>query len=187
MRELVKNRSACFSRIANFIVITLLLFSCNLLDKEKNTDHNGREMKKNWREVEALKYVDGEFSAYSRDSGIKKAFLEYLDPNGILLRPGNYPLEGADAFDNLSQIDDKEAEISWQVMDGDVAESGDIGYTYGVYTVKNKVTNDTLQQGTYAMVWKKQKNGNWRLVLDSGSPGLGPKKDSAETGQPDKE
>ena len=170
------------------LTLSSFIVSCNFFKKKGEDDFSFREeIKKNWREVEALKDIDREFSAYSRDSGIKKAFLEYLDQNGILLRPDNYPLEGADAFDNLSQIDDSKAEISWQVSGGDVAKSGDLGYTYGIYTVLDKQSKDALQQGTYSMVWKKQKNGNWRLVLGSGSPGLGPKKDTAEPGQPVKE
>jgi ketosteroid isomerase-like protein len=50
--------------------------------------------------------------------------------------------------------------------------SGDLGYTYELFTVTAK---DTTMQGTYVSIWKKQKDGNWKFVLDTGNPGGGKK------------
>ena len=166
--------------VACFLTGSLFIYSCSHFQKNEE-DAGEPAVKKNWKQVEELKNIDREFSTYSRDSGLKKAFLEYLDENGVLLRPDHHPLEGADAFDFLSQIDDNNIEITWDVKNADVAEAGDMGYTYGIYTIVNKKAKDTLQQGTYGMVWKKQKDGNWKIVMDSGSSGLGKKKDTLES------
>ena len=37
---------------------------------------------------------------------MKKAFIEYIDNEGILLRPDHPPIIGADAIDFLSQVND---------------------------------------------------------------------------------
>jgi hypothetical protein len=33
-----------------------------------------------------------------------------------------------------------------------------------------------VRKGTYVSIWKKDENGNWKWVLDTGNPGLEPKK-----------
>lgn len=158
---------------------SIFIFSCNYFGKKEVDSLEQTGIKKNWKEIETLKNVDREFSVYCRDSGMKKAFLEFLDDNGVLLRPHHYPMEGADALDFLSQFDDRDIEINWEPKDGDISSSGDLGYTYGIYSVINKKEKDTTQ-GTYVMVWKKQKSGNWKLVMDSGNNGVTEKKDTLE-------
>jgi ketosteroid isomerase-like protein len=32
---------------------------------------------------------------------------------------------------------------------------------------------DTIIYGTYISIWKKQSDGNWKFVLDSGNEGVG--------------
>jgi hypothetical protein len=45
-----------------------------------------------------------------------------------------------------------------------------LGYTYGNYQLKM----DTLiEKGTYVSIWKKDENGHWKYVLDSGNQGTG--------------
>lgn len=169
-------------RVICLICITGLV-SCNFLAKHQE-DAEETSVKKNWKEIEELKNIDRECAAFSRDSGIRKAFLEYLDENGVLIRPNHYPLVGADALQLMNDIDDSRAEITWNAMDGDVSSSGDMGFTYGVFTVYDKQAKDTIQEGTYSMFWRKNKKGEWKIMVDSGSSGLGAKKDSTEQEPP---
>ncbi|MCC6256746.1 MAG: nuclear transport factor 2 family protein [Chitinophagaceae bacterium] len=115
--------------------------------------------------------VDRSFSKVCLEKGMKQAFLEYIDSNGILLRPGHMPIIGAEAVDYLIQQDDSNFSISWRPSAADIAASGDLGYTYGVYVVK-PADRDTAIYGTYINIWKKQRDGNWKFVLDSGNPGI---------------
>lgn len=156
------------------------LFFCSCSGNHKEENESKPVVVKDWEKVEELMNVDREFSAYCRDSGMRKAFFEYLDEEGVLLRPNHPPLSGAEAFSFLSAINDKVVEISWKVQNGDIARSGDLGYTYGIYTIIDKQDKDTIQRGTYGMVWKKQPKGDWKLVMDTGSTGLGENADSVE-------
>ena len=113
--------------------------------------------------------TDADFSDMSRQLGMRKAFLQYMAKEGILLRPDNPPIIGADAIDYLSQVNDSGYVLTWKPLNGDIAKSGELGYTYGVYEL---ALQDTIIKGTYVNVWHKQPNGEWKFVIDSGNQGL---------------
>lgn len=119
--------------------------------------------------VNEVLQADKEFSDMSKHIGIKKAYLEYMSDEGVLLRPGFLPITGAFAVDYLSTLADEDYELSWEPKGGMIAESGDLGFTYGVYSLK---TRDTIYQGTYTNIWKKKENGPWRYVLNTSNAGI---------------
>lgn len=144
-------------------LIFLMLFSCQ--EKEKNANGNTAD-RLNMLET------DRAFSQYSEDKGMKNAFIEYIDSNGVLLRPNELPIVGADAIDYLIQLNDSNYVLTWQPKTGVVAKSGELGYTYGIYTLIPS-QKDTVLYGTYVSIWKKQSDGNWKFVLDAGNEGIG--------------
>ncbi|HXS57839.1 MAG TPA: DUF4440 domain-containing protein [Hanamia sp.] len=119
--------------------------------------------------AEEMMQADRAFSDMSRQVGMKKAFLQYIDNEGVLLRPGHPPIVGAEAIDYLSQVNDSAYTLTWKPSKGEIASSGDLGFTYGVYELKTK---DTVLNGTYVSIWKKQTDGDWKFVLDSGNEGI---------------
>jgi ketosteroid isomerase-like protein len=142
------------------VFASMFIFSCN-------QDNTTRE--KNYSAEEVLQ-ADRAFSDMSRQVGMKKAFLEYIDNEGVLLRPNHLPVTGAEAIDFLSQVNDSSYKLSWTPMKGEIARSGELGFTYGIYEL---ATKDTVIKGTYVSIWKKQNNGAWKFVLDSGNEGIG--------------
>jgi ketosteroid isomerase-like protein len=114
--------------------------------------------------------ADIAFSDMSRQVGMKKAFLQYINNEGVLLRPDHLPLEGADAIDYISALRDTGYTLSWKPLKAEMAKSGELGYTYGIYELK---LPDTVFRGTYVNIWKKQSDGEWKFVLNSSNPGLG--------------
>ncbi|MEI2748187.1 MAG: DUF4440 domain-containing protein [Ferruginibacter sp.] len=118
-----------------------------------------------------LMAADKEFSSLSEEKGMKNAFIEYIDSNGVLLRPGHLPIIGANAIDYLIQQDDTGYTLSWEPRNAEVAKSGEMGYTYGIYAMRPKA-KDTVIYGTYVSVWKKQQDGKWKLLLDTGNEGV---------------
>jgi hypothetical protein len=67
----------------------LLLVSCQDLSFRKKDERLDA--------LNAMEQSDADFSEYSRKKGFKAAFLEYMDEDGTLLRPGRMPIVGADA------------------------------------------------------------------------------------------
>ena len=116
--------------------------------------------------------ADKDFSKLSEEKGLKAAFMEYIDSSGVLLRPNSVPLVGADAIDYISQQNDSAYSMSWEPRGGIISKSGDLGYTFGTYIMKFR-NKDSVLRGTYVSVWKKQPDGKWKFVVDSGNDGLG--------------
>lgn len=142
-----------------FFICLLFLVSCDLI-----TPHGMQTTSANVSEV---LQADKEFSDMSKHIGIKKAYMEYMSDEGVLLRPDFLPIAGAAAVDYISTLADEDYELSWEPKGGMIANSGELGFTYGVYSLK---TEDTTYEGTYTNIWKKKGNGPWRYVLNSSNP-----------------
>jgi ketosteroid isomerase-like protein len=118
-----------------------------------------------------LMQTDKAFSEMSIEKGMKAAFIEYIDSNGVLLKPNQLPIVGANAIDYLIGQNDTSFTLNWQPHNAFVSKSADLGYTYGVYALHPKYA-DTVLYGTYVSIWKKQGDGRWKFVLDSGNEGI---------------
>jgi ketosteroid isomerase-like protein len=144
--------------ISLLVLFTCLLFSCD--QKSRTTQQSST--------FEILA-ADMAFSDMSRQVGMKKAFLQYIDNDGTLLRPDHMPVVGADAIDLLSVLSDTAYTLSWKPLKAEISKSGDIGYTYGIYEL---ILPDTTLNGTYVNIWKKENDGEWKFVLNSNNSGL---------------
>ena len=151
-------------KILFFTVIVFSFLACNLFRKKKVVNVPDEKQK--------MMNTDRAFSKLSVEKGMKIAFLEYIDSNGVLLKPNRYPILGAEAIDYLIQQNDSAYTLQWEPETGFIAQSGELGYTYGVYAFKPNGKNTTTY-GTYVSIWKKQADGKWKFVLDSGNEGVG--------------
>ncbi len=145
-------------------ILSLFLISCSGKDKRSNEVNPFEERIK-------LLEADKAFSRMSEENGMKNAFIEYIDSNGVLLRPGYTPIQGANAIDYLIQQDDTGFTFKWQPHNAVVSAQGDMGFTYGVYAIEPR--NDSITYGTYVTIWKRQQDGSWKFILDSGNEGIG--------------
>ncbi|HEU5053141.1 MAG TPA: nuclear transport factor 2 family protein [Hanamia sp.] len=137
----------------------IVLFSCNSNEKKAVIEPPSTK--------EMLK-ADMDFSDMCRQVGMKKAFLQYIDDEGTLLRPDHFPIVGAEAIDYISSLSDTSYKLSWRPAHAEIAFSGDLGYTYGTFTLQ---LPDTTLTGTYVNIWKKENDGEWKFVLNSDNPG----------------
>ena len=146
-----------------FFLISVVYITCSTpLDLEK--------------EKQALMNADIEFSKLSEQQGMNEAFFTYLAKDGVLLRPNSLPIEGIEVIkEHLSKSPDDNFTLTWKPSFADVSKSGDLGYTYGVYEFKTTDQNSIplIAKGTYITIWKKQIDGTWKVVLDTGNQGVG--------------
>jgi ketosteroid isomerase-like protein len=60
-----------------------------------------------------------------------------------------------------------------------MAASGDLGYTYGTYVLtskdKDKDGKPIVEHGRYLTIWKKQKDGIWKVAVDMDNASPKPK------------
>lgn len=61
--------------------------------------------------------------------------------------------------------------LSWAPTHGEVIGAGDLGYTVGNATFRGKSADGTMveRHSTYLTVWRKQRDGRWMVVFDTGS------------------
>jgi ketosteroid isomerase-like protein len=134
---------------------------------------NREQMHSNVKHEEALDEMvsaDRAFSDSSATLGMKKAFLKFVADDAVLLRPGYLPIVQGDVVKFLTSQEDTSFVMTWAPKGGQLAKSNDLGYTYGTYEIKLKAT-DSVLTGTYLSIWQKQKNGDWKFVLDTGNAG----------------
>ena len=74
-------------------------------------------------------------------------------------------------------LDDKNNRLIWTPVGADISSSGDLGYTYGNYEFhsKDKEGKAKVEYGKYTSIWKQQKDGSWKVVLDMGNASPQPK------------
>lgn len=149
--------------VFELLAIGLLLYSCNSNLKFKKEQERITALN-------AMQQADVDFSNLCRDSGMRKAFLSFIDDEGVMLRPGRMPIVGADAVDFVSSINDSSFILTWRPDGADISQAGDMGYTYGVYDMQ---VGDSSNKGTYVTIWKKNAGGVWKFCLDTGNEGIG--------------
>ena len=122
--------------------------------------------------VEDLMKLDRDFSKRSTETGMKQAFLEFASDTAVLLQKNTMPVVGKTAIAKSYQVlVDTGFTLTWEPLAGDISKSGDLGYTYGIYTMVNRA-NKSSHKGKYVSIWKKQADGSWKWVLDVGNEGI---------------
>lgn len=103
------------------------------------------------------------------------AFLTYFADDGVEVVDGG----GFDTKDLMRKRAPwpQGATLTWTPVKADMSASGDLGYTYGnyIFTAKNKDGKVVVNYGKYTSIWKKQKDGQWKVVLDMGNSSPNPK------------
>lgn len=121
--------------------------------------------------------ADRDFSNYSIEHGKNAAFLEFAAEDVTFLAPNSYPMVGIKLLEERqAKRPDTTYTLTWEPKYARAAESGELGYTYGVWELKLKAKPDQIYKGTYATIWKRNEKGEWKYVLDTGNDGLGEEK-----------
>lgn len=135
------------------------------------------DAKRHEKMVKELMEIDREFARQSVENGSHSSFLAYIDDSCVLLRPNRAPVVGRNKIAEMFSTPDTSFTLNWEPSFANVAISGDLGYTYGIYNIEMDSPEGTVvtKEGTYVTVWKKDKDGKWKFVLDTGNQGLGKK------------
>lgn len=125
-----------------------------------------------------LLQADIDFSKMSEDKGRNAAYGKYAADNATLLRPFSRPVTGKNAIDSFYKLrPDASYVLIWKPIRADVGSAGDIGYTYGTYTLS--LFSLGQERGTYCSVWKKDTAQQWKFVLHAAVKGLNPDDEAA--------
>lgn len=132
----------------------------------------GRNDEKNLGEKweNEIAQTEADFAEMAAKDGIPKAFLAYAAEDAVLLRNGKLITgkEEIRQYFNAAEDSQNKVFLSWKPDFVEVAASGDLGYTYGQYTITitDSTGTENTSQGIFHTVWKRQEDGSWKFVWD---------------------
>jgi ketosteroid isomerase-like protein len=104
------------------------------------------------------------FYRTAEESGTRAAFLTFLSDDAIVFRPG--PVNGKEVWEKRAETG---LDLIWEPTFAAIARSADFGYTTGPAKWRaNKTEEKFLGHGQFISIWKKQKDGMWKVALDCG-------------------
>jgi ketosteroid isomerase-like protein len=126
--------------------------------------------------TETLRQLEAEFMKATAEHG-SQGYISYYAEDAVEV-PNNYSIiQGkANIAKTMEFLDDKNNHLTWTPVGGDISASGDMGYTYGTYefAASDRNGKPVVDHGKYTSIWKKQKDGSWKVVLDMGNAGAEP-------------
>lgn len=119
--------------------------------------------------IKEIAQAEKSFEKMAVEKGIAEAFWYYADSNAVIRRRNDSLIKGKEGIKNFYSADYfKTASVKWSPDFIDIAEKGDLGYTFGKYTWESKDSSGKVNEakGIFHTVWKKQKDGSWKYVWD---------------------
>lgn len=110
--------------------------------------------------------TDRAMSDLAAMEGFNIAILFYADDDIVKLNDGQFPVVGKKVFEKRYGKNAGPKTLTWKPINAEVANSGELGYTWGNWKY---VTPDTTYYGNYFTAWKKQNDGKWKVALDGGN------------------
>lgn len=140
------------------LLLILLILACTSVKKENANK-------------QTLIAVDSMFSKLSEEKGMKAAFLAYADDDVVKPNPGQLPIIGKAALAKSFEGEKEDFILTWHPVKAEISASGDLGYTFGNWQLILKAKPDSVatHYGNYVSIWKKQNDGSWKYVLDTGN------------------
>ncbi|MGA2005534.1 MAG: nuclear transport factor 2 family protein [Terriglobales bacterium] len=150
-------------KVCTFVLIAALLSTSAFATKHKSA-----------KGADLLFRLEAAFAQDAAQHG-HDAFLTWFADNGVELDDGGGIVTKEEMRKQSPWAEG--TSLTWTPVKADMAASGDLGYTYGNYVFKHKDKTGKLitDYGKYTSVWKKQKDGSWKVVVDMGNSSPSPK------------
>jgi ketosteroid isomerase-like protein len=99
-------------------------------------------------------------------------FLSFFAADGTILPKDGAPLTGTAALGGVFRKTWSQPgySLTWTPLKAELSKSGELGYTYGTYERKRMDGGKPfVETGKYVTIWRKQRDGAWKVVLDMGN------------------
>jgi ketosteroid isomerase-like protein len=123
--------------------------------------------------IQAMMQADRDFDKATAAKGID-GWVSFFETDGKMFRPDGSVIVGHPGIRQLmgGLFGNPKNSLRWAPDGGDASEAGDFGYTIGtstrqIYGADGKMTEG---YGRYLTVWRKQRDGSWKVAIDIGSP-----------------
>jgi ketosteroid isomerase-like protein len=166
--------------VAIVIGLSLIFTACNQTPATKAENTNAAPAKptvSRAEEEKALREADVAWSAAGEKKDLD-GLVSFVTDDSIQLPPNAPTAKGKDAvrkeWSNILGL--KDVAVKWEPTTVQVADSGELGYTSGTYTLSftDPKAGKIDDKGKYLEVWKKV-DGKWKCHLDMYSSDLATK------------
>ena len=118
-----------------------------------------------------LLQADRDFARATAQRGMD-GWMEAYTADAVRLTMGGAVARGHEAIREFdaSIFEDPDVRLVWTPTDGGAFSDGHYGWTTGT-SFMHRVSSptDTLWQGRYVTLWRREADGRWRVVLDTGA------------------
>ena len=119
----------------------------------------------------AVRAADIAFEQRAQTAGTAQAFKDFMDPADGLQFNGGPPLRGADAiYQAMGGAAPSKSKLEWTPLDAWGSSGGDMGVTTGTWKLTVNGAAAPLVTGRYVTVWRKDAAGQWKGLIDIGTP-----------------
>ena len=149
-------------RLATVTLATAIAFSLIACSSQPADTHAA--------DVKAIQDIETQWNQDYAARDTSKILAHYAD-DAVLMTPGMPSAHGmTDVSAAIKQmVADPALALKFQSSKIEVAKSGDIGYTQGIYTMIaiDPVTKQIVHDhGSYVTTYRKQPDGTWKAVVD---------------------
>jgi ketosteroid isomerase-like protein len=161
--------------IFRFILLALLAVTCFQLPAQDKADVKAILARQNKDMIDLAK------------AGRFEALEKYYDSDAMLL-PNNFPVERG--FKEILASHNMRKKAGYKMLDGqatttDLLISGDLAVEIGTYSFTVTFPGPpepVVDEGKYMTVWRKQKDGSWKIYADMWNTNKGKGGDALKTG-----
>jgi ketosteroid isomerase-like protein len=125
--------------------------------------------------TDTLRQLEADFMKAAVERGAE-GYMSYYAEDAVEVPNGADAIHGkANIAKTMGFLNDKNNQLTWTPVDAGISISGDLGWTSGTYEFRSKDKDGKVkvEQGKYTSIWKKQPDGNWKVVLDMGNASSG--------------
>ena len=127
--------------------------------------------------VDPLRAADVAFARDAERLGAGEAFGRYAAPDAQMFSSSGEFITGPQAITASFGPAVANSSFTWQPVYGEISSAGDLGFTVGnaVVTLERQDGAGVVRYSKYLTVWKRQRDGAWKYVVDGGNSRPSPK------------
>lgn len=116
--------------------------------------------------------AENAFSAMAQQRGLLAAFEHFAAPDVAFIDTDPRKYRGLDAVRARMGPDRPGVTLTWSPLFTDVSDDGTLGYNYGRYEMRSPGPDGApvVRGGFFLTIWKRQPDGTWKYVMDTGAP-----------------
>lgn len=122
-------------------------------------------------EQRRLLNTDRQFATMSVEKGAAEAFRQFLAEDAMAMSPGQHPVYGLEKIHAAMLKGDEDQQLTWEPQRAEVSNSEDMGWTWGEYVFRftDEAGEEQTHYGKYLNIWRRQEDGQWKVVVDMGN------------------